>query len=223
MVIQATGGDEQSQVALERLCVIYWSPLYAFARRTGWSREDAEDATQDFFRRLCAGEYLDGARKEKGRLRSFLLICFKRFLGDKRAKGRALKRGGGREILSFDVEGVESLLDTEAGEDSPERIYEKRWAHALMAGVMEELETEYGKKGKEVLFVELKEFLMPGVAESGQREAAARLGMQENAVGVAVYRLRRRFGELMKRQVLATVEDESQVAEELRYLMGVLA
>lgn len=222
MVVQAGGDDEGAKDALERICELYWAPLYAFARRSGCSREDAQDATQVFFSRMIEGEYLERARREKGRLRSFLLTCFKRYLGDERDKARAQKRGGGKVIVSFDAAALDEVISSEDSDASPETAFDRRWAHALLDGALGELEEEYRRRGKESVFAELKVFLSPAGEESGYREVASRLEMRENAVGVAVFRLRKRFGELMKRQVLATVDDESEVEGELRYLMGAL-
>jgi len=220
MVVQARRDDAGAQVAMERLCLSYWAPLYAFARRSGWSREDAEDATQAFFAKMVEGAYLDRARREKGRLRSFLLTCFKRYLGDERDKARAQKRGGGKEVLSFDAGALEEVLAGDERDSSPELAFDRRWAHAVLESTLGELEAEYRSKEKGELFAELSPFLM-GAGE-GYRDAASRLGMQENAVGVAVYRLRKRFAEGMRRQVLATVETEDEVEAELRHLMAAL-
>lgn len=220
IVVQAQGADAGAQRALEQLCRSYWSPLYAFARRSGWSREDAEDATQAFFTRIVEGSYLEHARREKGRLRSFLLTCFKRYLGDQREKARAIRRGGDREILSFDAAALEEVLAGEGFDGSPERAFDRRWAHAVLDAALDELEREYRDRGKADLFQEISPFLTGG--DEGYRGPAERLGMQENAVGVAVYRLRKKFAETMRRLVLATVDDPGEVESELRHLMSSL-
>lgn len=222
IVVEARGEDEAAQLAMEKLCALYWAPLYAFARRSGCSREDAEDATQGFFAKMIEGDYLERARREKGRLRSFLLTCFRRFLGDEREKARSQKRGGGHEAVSIDAAALEEVLAGEEGSFSPERAFDRRWAHAVLEGALRELEEDYATKGKADLFSELKVFLIPDGEVAGHQEVAERLGMRENAVGVAVYRLRKRFGELMKRQVMATVENEGEVEAELRHLMAAL-
>lgn len=221
LIVQAGGSDDQAQLAMEKLCQLYWLPLYAFARRAGKSREDAEDSTQGFFSRMIDGSYLERARKDKGRLRTFLLTCFKRYLRDEWKKATADKRGGGQELFSIDVEQAEERLADER-EETPEKLYERRWALAVLDGVIAELEEEYRGKGKGELFEALQPFLMPGAMEEGYESVARTLGMKENAVGVAVFRLRKRFGEVMKWQVMATVEDEGEVEEELRYLMSAL-
>ncbi|GHC66556.1 RNA polymerase sigma factor [Roseibacillus persicicus] len=221
LIVQAGGSDDRAQMAMEKLCQLYWFPLYAFARRIGNSREDAEDSTQGFFTKMIDGAYLEKAREEKGRMRTFLLTCFKRYLRDEWKKATADKRGGGQEILSIDVEQAEERLADE-NEDSPEKLYERRWALAVLDGVVQALGDEYEVRGKSRLFQELRPFLMPGEEQHGYQGVAERLGMKENAVGVAVYRLRKRFGELMQRHVMATVEDESEVQNELRYLIGAL-
>lgn len=215
MVVQTRSDDRDAQLAMEKLCAIYWPPLYAFARRSGCSRHDAEDATQAFFAKMIGGAFLDRARQEKGRLRSFLLTSFKRFLNDERDKAQAQKRGGGKEILSFDAAALEEVLEGETG--SPELAFDRSWAHAVLEATLGELEEEYRAKGKEALFNELRPFLTDD--GDGYRVVAERLGMRENAVGVAVFRLRKRFGELMRWQVMATVADEDEVEGELRHLM----
>lgn len=219
MVVQTQGDDEGAHLAMEKLCANYWPPLYAFARRSGSSKEDAEDATQAFFTRMIGGAYLNKARKEKGKLRSFLLTCFKHYLSDERDKSKAQKRGGNSEILSFDAAALEEVI--QADECSPERAYDRGWANAVLDAAMEDLRDDYAKRGKDAQFEALKGFLTDD--GGGYREVAEKLEMRENAIGVAVFRMRKRFGELMKQQVLATVVDEQEVVSELRHLMEALA
>ncbi|HXF10113.1 MAG TPA: sigma factor, partial [Desulfuromonadaceae bacterium] len=127
-----------SAVALEELCRVYWYPLYAYVRRSGHSREDAEDLVQAFFARLLDKNYLEAVVPERGRFRNFMLVALKRFLANEWDRKRAQKRGGGIKAVSLDVALAESKLEADlvAGDLSPERIYERRWALTLLEQTM---------------------------------------------------------------------------------------
>ncbi|MDP0490208.1 MAG: sigma-70 family RNA polymerase sigma factor [Verrucomicrobiota bacterium JB023] len=220
MIVQAGGEGEESLKSLETICQLYWQPLYAFARRSGCSREDAMDRTQGFFAKLIEGRYLDRAKREKGKLRSFLLTCFKRYIRDEWRREQAAKRGGNDKLIPLDAESLEDTLSLDG--NSPERLFERRWALAVLEAAMQRLQAEYVEKGKEEIYRELASFLTPDAAGESYQTVAEKLGITENAVGVAIYRLRKRFAELMRRQVIATLDSEEEVEGELRYLMDVL-
>ncbi len=200
--------------ALATLCEIYWYPIYAFVRRQARSAEEAEDLTQEFFARLLEKDYLEGVGPEKGRFRSFLLVCVKRFLANQRDHDRALKRGGGRVPLSIDFQVAEERYRREPSHElTAERIYERRWALTLLEQVIESLAREVQAAGKSDLFDVLKVYLAaqqnaPPYAETGQR-----LGMSEGAVKVAVHRLRERYRRLLRAEVARTVEDPDDPAQ----------
>jgi RNA polymerase sigma-70 factor (ECF subfamily) len=209
--------------ALEQLCRGYWHPLYHFIRRRGHAPADAQDLTQEFFARLLARQAVAEANPDRGRFRSFLLGSLKHFLADEWDKARAQKRGGG-QMLPLDFASEESRLTHEPVEtDTPETAYERRWALALLEQVYRRLEEEFGRAGKE------KHFAVLRVALTGERSAVpyAELGRQLNtteaAVKMAVHRLRQRYRELLREAIADTVSGPEEVADELRYLLQILA
>lgn len=219
-------GDFQapgSRAALGELAEAYWYPLYAFARRRGHDAEDAADLVQGFFARLLETSGLGTANPERGRFRSFLLGAFKHFISNERDRTSALKRGGGALAISLDAASAEARYDLEpADPQNPERIFERRWALAVLDRGLARLRREHRAAGKEASFEELKSFLA-GTSERGTvGEAAARLGMSDGAARVAVHRLRRRFGELLRTEIAATVASSEQIEDELRFLLAAL-
>jgi RNA polymerase sigma factor (sigma-70 family) len=215
----------QSAAALEKLCRAYWSPLYAYVRRTGQSMENAEDLTQAFFARLLEKNFLDAADPERGRFRSFLLIALKRFLANEWDRVRAQKRGGARTILSLDTELAEQKFQAEAAaaEISPDRLYERRWALTLLEQTMSRLRAEFEGTGKNEEFEKLKRFLTAGKSEIPYLTVAGELGMTESALRVAVHRLRKRYRELFREEIAHTLAEGENVEEELRHLIVVLS
>ena len=203
MVVSAgRSHSTQSRRALATLCENYWFPLYAFVRRAGYSAEDAQDLTQEFFVRLLAKNYLAVADRQRGRFRSFLLGAMKHFLAKQRRRQRAQKRGGRRPMLSLDFHGGEDRygLIEPADHLTPERLYEKRWAMTLLDLVLDRLREEFLAAGKLEQFDSLKQFLA-GAAGPTYREVGKELSMSEGAVKVAVHRLRRRYRKLLKEEI----------------------
>jgi RNA polymerase sigma factor (sigma-70 family) len=226
MVVQAAAaGTAEGQVALEELCRVYWTPLYGFARRHGLSAADAEDLTQGFFADLLARGAIAQADANRGRFRTFLLSSFKNFHSHQRARAGSLKRGGGHEIVSLDaLRGAEAqFLEEPATTDSPEKIYDRKWAASLLAEALAALRREYAGAGKAELFDELKVVLWGGRDAVGYVEIAQRLGTSEGALRVALHRLRQRFGEHLRSEVAKTVLDPADVDDEMRYLLAALS
>ena len=214
----------QSDGALEELCRTYWFPLYAYVRRRGHTKEDAEDLVQAFFARFLEKNYLNGLSAERGRFRAFLLASLKHFLINEWKKSRRLKRGGGEKLLSLDWESADQKFQVAAtNEPSPDRAFDREWALALLAKVIECLRAECEADGKEKLFEQLKVFLTTGKGELSHAAAAKNLGMDETAVRVALHRLRKRYRALLRAEIAQTLADESQVDEELRALFGAFA
>jgi RNA polymerase sigma-70 factor (ECF subfamily) len=215
----------QSADALEKLCRAYWYPLYAYVRRTGQSKENAEDLTQAFFARLLEKNFLNAAEPERGRFRSFLLIALKRFLANEWDRGRAQKRGGGRTPVSLDTELAERKfkIETSAGDISPDRLYERRWALTLLEQTMARLRAEFEHAGKIGEFEQLKSFLTADKREIPYATVAAELGMNESALRVAVHRLRKRYRELFREEIGHTLAEGEDIDTELRYLLAVLS
>lgn len=225
-VVLAAGRSDttRSQAALEKLCRTYWYPLYAYVRRRGYSPEDAQDLTQAFFAQLLEDRSLAGADPNLGRFRSYLLTAMNHFLTDEWKKGRAQKRGGGCEVLSLDWALAQERFDLEPADDSaPDRIFEKQWALALLAEVLNRLELEYQLDGKAEIFTALKQTLMGSRESQPYAELAVGLGMNESAVKVAVHRLRKRYRELIREEIAGTLERSQDIDEEMRCLFSALA
>jgi RNA polymerase sigma factor (sigma-70 family) len=225
VVLSARQKDSpQSEAALETLCRAYWYPLYAFVRRQGQRPEDAQDLTQAFFARLLQKDYLQAAAREKGRFRTFLLVALKRFLANEWDRVRAQKRGGGQALLSLDTSAAETHYQMEpAAEANPDRVYDRRWAMTLLDQTMARLRGEFAEAGKAKEFQQLKVCLTAERTAISYPEIAAALGTNEGAARVAVHRLRKRFREIFRDEIAHTVSSQSQIEEEVRYLIEVLA
>jgi len=222
-VVLAAGrrSTPQSDRALEDLCRAYWFPLYAYVRRRGHTREDAEDLTQAFFARFLEKNYLAGLSAERGRFRAFLLASLKHFLANEWDKARRQKRGGGATHLSLDWETADTQFQVAAvNEPGPDQAFDREWALALLAKVIERLQQECVADGKAKLFEQLKIFLTAGKGELSHAEAARKLGMDETAVRVAVHRLRKRYRQLLRDEIAQTLADAGDVDEEMRALFG---
>lgn len=211
----------QSDQALEELCRTYWFPLYAYVRRRGHSKEDAEDLTQAFFARFLAKNYLAGLSAERGRFRAFLLASLKHFLANEWDKSQRQKRGGGATLLSLDWQTADTKFQIAAtAEPSPDQAFDREWAVALLAKVIERLQADCVADGKAKVFEQLKVFLVAGKGESAPSAVAKALGMEEGAVRVAVHRLRKRYRGLLREEIGQTLADPAMVDEELRALFG---
>jgi RNA polymerase sigma-70 factor (ECF subfamily) len=218
---QAEGS--QAEAALENLCRAYWYPLYAYVRRQGHPPHDAQDLTQEFFARLLEKKYLRFAAQERGRFRSFLLKSLQHFLVNEWVRGQAQKRGGGRKVLSLDDEVAErNYLQEPADQLAPESLYDKRWAVTVLDRAMERLSADYAAAGKRELFGQLKCLLLAEGSGESYRKLAGPLGLSEGAVKVAVHRLRHRFREVVRAEIVQTVATPAEVDEELRCLMAAL-
>ena len=225
VVLAASGTPSpESAAALERLCASYWYPLYAFVRRSGYSPSDAEDLTQEFFARLLAHNWIAHADRHKGRFRSFLLMAMKRFLAKEWAKVKTLKRGGQMRFVPLQFETAETRYCQEPADTrTPEQLFEKHWAMALLTTVLKRLREEYAKDGKGEKFDMLEPSLIGRRETQPYAALAARLAMSEGAVKMAVCRLRERYRECLREEIGKTVASPDEVDEEVRYLFRVLA
>jgi RNA polymerase sigma-70 factor (ECF subfamily) len=226
LVLAAQGDLPGAGEALEKLCRIYWRPLYAFARRQGVDPEEARDLTQGFFQLLLARRDLEAARREKGRLRSYLLVAFKHFLGGERRKEMTIKRGYGQRLVPLEelyaTERATPLFGGVVDTLSADRLYERRWALTLIEHVLKRLKKEYRATGNACLFDALKQ-LLPDEPEAPSRaEIAARLGMTDNALRQAFHRFRHRYQLLLREEISHTVADPSEIEDELRHLITIL-
>lgn len=222
-VVLAVGAAQTTlaQQALSRLCQSYWYPLYAYVRRRGWNPEDAEDLTQEFFARLLRKESLRHISREGGRFRSFLLKSLNRFLTDEWKRARALKRGAGK-VISLDLASAESRFRAEPADlHTPEILYDRSWALALLGRTFNRLREEYTGKGP--LFEELKFCLTGERSVIPYAELAGRLKVPESTVKTLVHRLRKRYRELLREEVAHTVNRTEDIEEELRALFRALA
>jgi len=225
-VVLAAGRRHSPQAdgALEELCRTYWFPLYAYVRRRGHTKEDAEDSVQAFFARFLEKNYLAGLSAERGRFRAFLLASLKHFLINEWKRSQRLKRGGGEKMLSLDWRTADTQFQVAAtSEPSPDKAFDREWALALLAKVIGRLEAECAADGRARQFAHLKIFLTAGKGTVSNAEAAAKLGWEETAVRVAVHRLRKRYRVLLREEISQTLADESQVDEEMRALFGAFA
>ena len=220
-------GDPQrkdSRSALVSLCENYWYPLYAYLRRRGHAPDEAQDLTQEFFMRVLGGRYLDKADPEKGRFRSFILTSLKFFAADQQDRQRAQKRGGGA-VVSFEFssgESGEERYQREPGHDeTPDRIFERRWALSMLERVMERLRDEFVQHDRPENFERMKVFLL-GQSEAPYAALAGEMNTSEGALKVAIHRLRKRYRELFRQEIADTVADPAEVESELRYLAAVL-
>lgn len=208
--------------ALEQLCRAYWFPLYAFVRRRGHEVEEARDLTQGFFARLLEKNYLTEADRARGRFRTFLIAALKHFLANEWDKTRAQKRGGGCLVLSLDEADAEGrYLEEPMDEATPETIFERRWAEAVLEKVFNRLRAEFDGADPAGRFAIVKPFLLGG-GDGAYAEAAARLGISETGARSVVHRLRRRFRDLMRAEIAQTVGSAEEVDEEIRHLLAAL-
>jgi RNA polymerase sigma-70 factor (ECF subfamily) len=209
--------------ALARLCETYWYPLYAFIRRQGHAPHDAEDLTQSFFAFLLERNLLAVADPSKGRFRSFLLVSLKNFLANEFDRAQAQKRGGGQVILSFNANSAETRFVAEPADyQSPDKVFERNWALALLAQVLARLRAEQVAEGKLAQFDKLKPFLMGDGAVPSYAELAAQTGLKEETLRMAVSRLRRKFRILLCEEIAHTLADPSALEDELRCLFAAL-
>lgn len=225
-VVVAAGRSDttRAHAALEKLCRAYWFPLYAYARRRGYSVEDAQDLTQEFFARVLEHQWLARADQAKGRFRTFLLTAMERFLANEWDKVRARKRGGGQKNVPIQLDTAETRYGVEPIDTrTPEQAFEYRWALALLDEVVGQLEAEFHARGEADLFATLKPCLVGDRSSQPYAELAAKLGIEEGAVKVTVHRLRQRYRELLRAEIANTVDSPGEVDAEMRHLFNVLA
>jgi RNA polymerase sigma factor (sigma-70 family) len=223
VVTAASCDASEAREALSSLCQAYWYPIYAYIRHRGHAPEQAPDLTQDFFAYILEHDLIAMADPTRGRFRSFLRTVCARHLNAQRARQNAAKRGGGRFPLSIDPFDAERRYVYEpAHELTAERIFDRTWALTLLSRVVERLRREYDDAGRSDKFEELLALLTRDPASDSQVEIARRLGTTEGNVRVAVHRLRRRYGLLLREEIAATVGDEAQIDDEISALFSAL-
>ncbi len=222
LVIAAGDPDRKdARTALVSLCEGYWYPLYAYLRRRGHPADQAQDLTQEFFMRVLEGRYLDRADPDKGRFRSFILTSLKFFVADEEDRRRACKRGGGVIVPLEFSSGEERYQREPTHDETPERIFERRWALSVLERVMEKLRDEFVHHGRPEHFERLKVFLL-GHSDAPYATLAHEMNTSEGALKVAIHRLRKRYRELFRREIADTVADPAEVESELRFLATAL-
>lgn len=212
----------ETRSALASLCENYWYPLYAYLRRRGYPADQAQDLTQEFFIRLLEGRYLNRADPKKGRFRCFLLTSLKFFVADEGDRQRAHKRGAGAVLQLDFLSGEERSRSEPSHDETPERVFERRWALAVLDRVMERLRNEFVQHGRPEDFERLKVFLL-GQSGAPYAALAQELNTSEGALKVAIHRLRKRYRELFRQEIADTVADPADVESELQHLVVVLS
>jgi len=212
----------ESTQALSEICRTYWYPLYAYVRRKGYSVDDAQDLTQEFFARFLEKNYLGSVDRKKGKFRSFLLASLEHFLAKEWTRAHRLKRGGGQTIIAWDGCDPEERYRLEPADRlTAEHLYERRWALTVLEQAMNAAGAEYAAAGKQPLFEELRPFIS-GEDDVSYSDLAAKLSMSEGAVRVAVHRLRQRYAECVRAEIAKVVQRPEEIEEELGHLMAAL-
>jgi RNA polymerase sigma factor (sigma-70 family) len=223
VVLEAQGESPAAQEALEKLCRTYWRPIYGFVRRQGARSEDAEDLTQGFFALVLERKDLNSVRKEKGRLRSYLLTSVKHFLADESRHAMAVKRGKGLRLIPFDEVRERERIDVERSDRlTADQIYERRWAFTVLEQVMARLRDEFRSAGNLRFFDQMKKMLMDEPDRPSQAQVASEFGMTENAVKQAFHRFRQRYQTLLREEIAHTVAMPGDIEDELHHLITVV-
>jgi RNA polymerase sigma factor (sigma-70 family) len=225
-VVVAAGAttEPRAQAALTELCRIYWRPIYAYLRRSGYDRQDAQDLTQSFFHHLLENETLGRVSRDRGRFRSFLVGALKLCLADEHARRHTLKRGGGIQFISTDELGAEELHELRADREiAPDEILDARWAGVVLERALEKVRSELDAEGKPKTFELLSPFLAGDKPTISYDEVAKDLGISLGAVKTQIHRLRQRFAAAVRSEIMQTVAAPHEVENELSELRDVFA
>jgi RNA polymerase sigma factor (sigma-70 family) len=221
VVLEAQGESAAAKEALEKLCRTYWRPIYSFVRRQGIRPEEAEDITQGFFALLLERKDLNIVRKEKGRLRSYLLASVKHFQADEWRRAMAEKRGKGKWLIPLEEMRERERIDLKRSDSlTADQIYERRWALTVLEQVLARLREEYRSAGNMRFFEQMKKMLMDEPDRPAQAEVASEFEMTENAVKQAFYRFRQRYQTLLREEIAHTVATPGDIEDELRHLIA---
>lgn len=216
--------SDATRQALSELIYSYWYPLYAFARRQGNSNEDALDLTQGFFAHLLDAQALESVSPEKGRFRSFLLASFQNFIANQRRAAMTIRRGGNVKIFSFTADDFGTRFDREPfHSETPELCFQRSWVEALLLKVRTRLAEDYQQAGKADLFALLEPHLTQQGEIISRTEIGRRLNLSPAAIAMSIHRMRRRYGEILRSEVAATVDDPTEVEDELQTLMSIIS
>jgi RNA polymerase sigma-70 factor (ECF subfamily) len=224
-VVLAAGSAQSpdAAAALEQLCRTYWYPLYVYVRRRGSDMHAAQDLVQSFFARLLAKDYFKHADRTRGKFRAFLLTSLQRFLADEWDHARRLKRGGGLYPISLDGLTAEERYKLEPIDSfDAVRLFDRRWATTLLQVVLQRLAEEQGARGRASQFEDLRQFLVAQGEPESYEKVSQRLGLAVTGIRMAVSRLRERYREMLREEILRTVASAQDAEEEYRSLMAVL-
>jgi RNA polymerase sigma factor (sigma-70 family) len=224
VVLTAKQGEpSEAAAALEKLCRTYWPPLYAYIRRDGNDVTEAQDLTQEFFGRLLSRDYLQRLQQQQGKFRSFLLAYLKNFLSEQRRRAGAQKRGGQCTFISLDEPvGEGGFLLEPVDELTPDQVFERRWAQAVMQTALDRLREEYAARGQAALFQRLQDYQPREPGGQSYAQLGDELAMTEAAVKSAVQRMRQRHGEVLREEIAHTVTRPEEIDEELRHFRALL-
>jgi RNA polymerase sigma factor (sigma-70 family) len=225
IMVAAQDDTGAGKAALTKLCQLYWYPLYAFARRRGYSPHDAQDLTQGFFLQILENRTFARADQLKGKFRSFLLTCFQNYLSVEAQRARSQKRGGDREFVFLDMENAESRYELEPRDQlTAQKIFDARWAVTLLGTAMTRLREQYEIQGKLAIFESLKPFLDPAKSSEplSYEQAANALGVGVGAAKTLIHRLRKQYSALVREEIGRTVSDPREVDQEIHALCEAL-
>ncbi len=223
MLAAARQPTTESRQALAHLCHIYWHPIYAFIRRSGYGQDQARDLTQSFFTLLLEKHYLGNADQRRGRFRSFLLTAVKGFLANEWDRAHTLKRGGFQISVSIDQADAEAQCASQAADQrTPESLYERGWALSLLEQAMSRLRADFARMGKADYFEMISPLLTGATEEARYKELAQEMNMSAAALRQSVHRARRKYRELLRGEVAETVSTPEEIDEELQFLLSVL-
>lgn len=224
-MVRAAGTDDspESREALEDLCLAYWHPLYGYVRRSGHAAAQAQDLTQGFILSLLTRDAIGTADPDRGRFRSFLLGSLNKFLVDQHRYENAQKRGGGLHTFSIDAEKAEQRYLNEPVEKlTPEKIFQRQWALTMLDRAQSRLRQTYTDSNQSALFEQLLPHLSRDQERLPYREIAAALNMKEGAIKVAAHRLKQRYREALRYEILQTLDSPDELDDELRQLFSYL-
>lgn len=217
------GGEADATAAMEEICRQYWFPVYAFYRRYGFRAMDAEDLAQEFFRACINRNTIQAARKEKGRLRSFMLNMLRDLAANHLRQEATLKRGGGTAIVSLEENEAEALFSREVSKgENPSSLFDRAWAKRLLAAATERLRADFEKGDNLDDYEQLKEYLPLAEASTPYGEAARRLGVSEGTLRLQIHRMRKRWARHIDAEIAETVNDPAERLAEREYLLSLV-
>jgi len=223
VVLDAQSELRAAREALEKLCRIYWRPIYSFVQRQGIEPNEAGDLTQGFLALLLERKDLNTVRKEKRRFRSYLLASLKNFLADERRRVMAIKRGKGERLIPLEEIRERERIDVERSDRlTTDQIYDRQWAFTVLEQVMARLRDEYRSAGNLRFFDQMKKMLMDEPGRPSQAQVAGEFDITENAVKQVFYRFRQRYQALLREEIAHTVAMPGEIEDELRHLIRVV-